>query len=125
MRELRKHRPGPVKRIFGGSRARNWTYEMRLGMDGTMTGGPQYAEVYARIWKLHLEKKPREMLDLYAKMLLLTNLEDTLPGLRPYLMKKRGVFKTEVTRQGDFTFPPEAVAEVDANLEPLKPYLID
>ena len=48
MKQAARHRPGAVKRIFGGSRARAWTYEMRLGMDGMMTGGPQYAEVVAR-----------------------------------------------------------------------------
>ncbi|HXV61455.1 MAG TPA: dihydrodipicolinate synthase family protein [Vicinamibacteria bacterium] len=123
MVELAKHRPGPIKRIFGGSRALGWTYEMRLGMDGMMTGGPQYAEVYARIWQLHLENQLDAVRDLYSKLLLITNLESRVPGLRPYLMKQRGVFKTHVTRQGDFQFGPVAIAEIEYNLEPLKPYL--
>lgn len=123
MVQLAKHRPSPVKGIFGGSRARGWTYEMRLGMDGMMTGGPQYAEVYVRIWKLHLENRPDAVRELYSKLLLITNLESNVPGLRPYLMKQRGVFKTHVTRRGDFEFSPVAIAEIDYNLEPLKPYL--
>ncbi|MFQ5741583.1 MAG: dihydrodipicolinate synthase family protein, partial [Acidobacteriota bacterium] len=40
MKRLAKHRPGPIKIILGASRAKAWTYEMRLGMDGTLTGGP-------------------------------------------------------------------------------------
>ncbi len=96
---------------------------MRLGMDGTMTGGPQVAEVYTLLWKLHLENKRDELRDLYSKLLLITNVEQYVPGLRPYLMKQRGVFKTHVTRAGDFTFSPVAIAEIDYNLEPLKRYL--
>ncbi len=123
MQALARHRPGAVKRIFGGSRARAWTYEMRLGMDGMMTGGPQYAEVYARIWDLHQENRPDAVRDLYSKLMLITNLENYVPGLRPYLMKQRGVFKTHVTRRGDFEFDANAVAEIAYNMEPLKPYL--
>ena len=123
MKQATHHRPGAVKRIFGGSRARSWTYEMRLGMDGMMTGGPQYAEVYARIWDLHRENKPAELRDLYSKMMLITNLENFIPGLRPYLMKQRGIFKTDVTRRGSFELDASAVAEIDYNMEPLKPYL--
>lgn len=123
MKAAAKHRPGAIKRIFGGSRARSWTYEMRLGMDGMMTGGPQYAEVYARIWDLHLEGRDDEVRDLYAKMMLVTNLEAFIPGLRPYLMKQRGIFKTGVTRQGDYELDANAVAEVDYNMKPLTPYL--
>ena len=52
-----------------------------------------------------------------------TNLENYVPGLRPYLMKQRGVFKTHVTRRGDFEFDANAIAEIDYNMEPLKPYL--
>jgi 4-hydroxy-tetrahydrodipicolinate synthase len=123
MKQAARHRPGAVKRIFGGSRARAWTYEMRLGTDGMMTGGPQYAEVYAKIWELHRENRPDEVRDLYAKMMLITNLESYIPGLRPYLMQERGIFKTAVTRRGDYEYDPDAVAEIAYNLAPLKPYL--
>jgi len=123
MQQAAKHRPGAVKRIFGGSRARAWTYEMRLGTDGMMTGGPQYAEVYAKIWELHRQNRPDEVRDLYSKMMLLTNLESYIPGLRPYLMQRRGIFKTAVTRRGTYNYDTNALAEIDYNLEPLKPYL--
>lgn len=96
---------------------------MRLGMDGMMTGGPQYAEVYTRIWDLHQEGRDRDVRDLYAKLMLITSLESFVPGLRPYLMKQRGIFKTAVTRQGDYQLDANAVAEIDYNMEPLKPYL--
>lgn len=123
MKAAKRHRPGAVKRIFGGSRARAWTYEMRIGTDGMMTGGPQYAEVYAKIWELYRENRMAEVRDLYAKMMLITNLESYVPGLRPYLMKQRGIFKTAVTRRGDYEYDSTALAEIDYNLEPLKSYL--
>lgn len=123
MKQAARYRPGAVKRIFGGSRARAWTYEMRLGTDGMMTGGPQYAEVYARIWELHKDNQPDAVRDLYSKMMLITNLEDYIPGLRPYMMKQRGIFKTAVTRRGHFELDADAIAEVDFNMAPLKPYL--
>lgn len=123
MKQAARHRPGAVKRIFGGSRARAWTYEMRLGADGTMTGGPQYAEVYAKIWDLHKANRRDDVRDLYGKMMLITNLENYIPGLRSYLMQQRGIFKTHVSRQGDYDFDANAVAEIDYNMEPLKPYL--
>ena len=123
MKQAARDRPGPVKRIFGGSRARSWTYEMRLGTDGMMTGGPQYAEVYAKIWDLHRENRPDEVRDLYGKMMLITNLENFIPGLRPYLMKQRGIFKTNITRRGTYDYDTNAIAEINYNMEPLKPYL--
>lgn len=123
MKQLAKHRPGAIKIILGASRARGWTYEMRLGMDGTLTGGPMYADVYGHMWNLHLEGKREEVREVYSKLLLMTNLESLIPGLRSYMMKRRGVFKTTVSRRGDYTFSPEAVAEIEHNFAALKPYL--
>ena len=123
MKQLAKHRPGAIKIILGASRARGWTYEMRLGMDGTLTGGPMYADVYGHMWNLHLEGKRDEVREVYSKLLLMTNLEPLIPGLRSYMMKRRGVFKTTVSRRGDYTFSPEAVAEIEHNFAALKPYL--
>ena len=60
MQELAKHRPGAIKIILGAFRARGWTYEMRLGMDGTLTGGPMYADVYAHLWELHLAGRTQQ-----------------------------------------------------------------
>ena len=38
-------------------------------------------------------------------------------------MKKRGVFKTTVSRQREFDLDAKAIAEIDFNFEPLRPYL--
>jgi dihydrodipicolinate synthase/N-acetylneuraminate lyase len=123
MKAMAKHRPGAIKIILGAFRARGWTYEMRLGMDGTLTGGPMYADVYSHLWELHLAGKRAEVREVYSKLLLMTNLEEVTPGLRSYMMKRRGVFKTTVSRRGGYSFSPEAVAEIEYNFEALKPYL--
>lgn len=123
MKELAKHRPGAIKVILGAFRARGWTYEMRLGMDGTLTGGPMYADVYAHLWELHQADKRDEVRQVYSKLLLMTNLELAIPGLRPYMMKRRGVFKTAVSRRGDYSYSAAAVAEIEHNFAALKPYL--
>ncbi len=123
MRELATHRPGAIKIILGAFRARGWTYEMRLGMDGTLTGGPMYADVYAHLWELHLANKRDAVREVYSKLLLMTNLEQAIPGLRPYMMKRRGVFKTAVSRRGDYSYSAATVAEIEHNFAALKPYL--
>src|SRR6185503_6403495 len=47
-----KQRP-PLKGVFGASYADGWLYEMRLGLDGVMTGMAMYADLMARMWELH------------------------------------------------------------------------
>ena len=123
MKAMAKHRPGAIKIILGAFRARGWSYEMRLGMDGTLTGGPMYGDVYAQLWDLHLAGKRDEVREVYSKLLLMTNLEQAIPGLRSYMMKRRGVFKTTVSRRGDYVYTRDAVAEIEHNFAALKPYL--
>ena len=53
----------------------------------------------------------------------MTNLEQAIPGLRPYMMKRRGVFKTTASRRADYSYSAAAVAEIEHNFESLKPYL--
>ena len=123
MKAMAKHRPGAVKIILGAFRAGGWTYEMRLEMDGTLTGGPMYGDIYAHLWELHLADKRDEVREVYSKLLLMTNLEQAIPGLRSYMMKRRGIFKTTASRRGDYQYSREAVAEIEHNFAALKPYL--
>jgi len=119
MQELAGHRPA-IKALFSGSG--DWPYEMRLGFDGMMPGAP-FADVYARLWELHEAGEERQVRELFSKLLLLTTLEGQIPGMRLYVMKKRGVFKTLVSRRTEFKARPEAVQEIDESLALLKPYL--
>ena len=52
------------------------------------------------------------------------NLDERVPGVRPYILKKRGIFKTTVTRETEYALTPEAIAEIEYNFAGLKPYLI-
>jgi dihydrodipicolinate synthase/N-acetylneuraminate lyase len=121
MKALAAHRP-TIKAVFSGAAGKGMMYEMRLGFDGTMPGAP-YADIYAQIWELYQGGQPEKARDLFGKLLLMINLEQQAPGTRQYIMKKRGVFKTTVSRQHDATLAPEAIREIDFHFAALKPYL--
>jgi dihydrodipicolinate synthase/N-acetylneuraminate lyase len=120
---LAKYRPNPIRALFGARYGRGWLYEERYGTDGTMTGGAMYADVYELLWNLHLQNDLQQMREVFSKLLLMLNLDQQIPGVRLYLLKKRGIFKTTVSRKGNYTFSPQAIAEIEYNFEALKPYL--
>ncbi len=120
MKALAAQRPA-IKGVFSGGGGRGMMYEMRLGMDGTMPGAP-LGDIYAQIWDLYQQGQQDRARDLFSKLLLLINLEQHVPGTRQYVMKKRGVFKTAMSRQMDAKLTPEAIREIDFNLEALKPF---
>lgn len=123
MREEIAHRPDPIKRVFCANRGAGLLYELRLGSDGTIIGGVPYADVFASLWNLGQQKKFEQQREIFSKLLLMLNLDERIPGVRPYILKKRGIFKTTVTREGDHPLTPEAIAEIEFNFEGLKPYL--
>ncbi len=109
--------------MFGATLGRGWLYEMRIGTDGVMTGGAMYGDVYAKLWELHLQGRQEELRDCYSKLLLIQNLDNLIPGVRLYVMQKRGVFKTTKSRRGEYSFSPQQIAEIEYRFEALKPYL--
>jgi dihydrodipicolinate synthase/N-acetylneuraminate lyase len=121
MAALAKHRP-TIKSIFSGAAGKGMLYEMRMGFDGTMPGAP-YSDIYAQIWNLYQAGKHEQSRELFGRLLVLINMETQAPGTRQYIMKKRGVFKTTVSRQKTGALSPEAMAEIDFNFEGLRPYL--
>lgn len=121
MKELAKHRP-PIRGIFSGNHGKGWTYEMRLGCDGTCPGAA-LADVYVRIWDLYQAGKRAEALEVFARLMLLVNLDSQIPGVFQYLMKLRGVFKTTASRQRDYQYTADAAAEIEFNFAAVKPYL--
>jgi hypothetical protein len=52
------------------------------------------------------------------------NLDQDIPGTRLYLLKKRGIFKTSVSRQKQVNLTAGEIAEIEYRFEALKPYLI-
>ncbi|MBZ5610487.1 MAG: dihydrodipicolinate synthase family protein [Acidobacteriia bacterium] len=123
MKELIAHRPDPIKRVFGAHFGNGWLYEMRLASDGVITGGAMYGDIYARLWNLHQQNKADEKRDLYGKLLLMLNLDQQIPGTRLYILKKRGIFKTSVSRQREYKLTADQIAEIEYRFDALKPYL--
>jgi hypothetical protein len=108
---------------------------MRLGLDGVITGNAMYADLMARMWELHAQGRADELRDAYSRFLLMRNLDEQVPGTSLYVMKKRGVFKTTITRRGvptpgkpqdlnEVKLPADALAELEYRFEALKPYLL-
>jgi len=123
MLALKKHRPDPITSIFGASFGVGWLYEMRLGMDGVMTGGAMYADVYATLWQLHQQGQLEELRDCYSKLLFMLNLDRLIPGVRLYVLQKRGIFKTIKSRRGNYRFSDQEIAEIEYRFDSLRPYL--
>ena len=121
MLALAKHRPA-IKGVFSGGGGRGMMYEMRLGMDGTMPGAP-YADIHAQIWESFQAGRREQAREIFSKLLLMAECEQQAPGTRQYIMKKRGVFKTTVSRTRDHSYSPEAAAEIEFHFSALKPYL--
>lgn len=121
MRELARHRP-TIQSIFSGGGGRGMTYEMRLGMDGTMPGAP-YADLYVQVWDAWQAGRHDRAREIFSKLLLLLNCEQQIPGTRLYVMRKRGVFKTMRSRNLDFKPTPEAIAEIEFHWAAVQPYL--
>ena len=126
-----RQRP-PLKGVFGASLGAGWLYEMRLGLDGVITGMAMYPDLMARIWALHEQGDADAVREAYSRFLLMRNVSQQIPGADLYLLKKRGVFKTTATRTGGAAawkvkvFEPTAgeAAEIDYRFAALRPYLI-
>lgn len=121
MKALGKNRPA-IKGIFSGGAGRGMIYEMRLGFDGTMPGAP-YSDLYAQVWELWQRGAHEKAREVFGALTLILNCEQQVAGTRPYVMKKRGVFKTTVSRRENIEYTPEAIAEIDFNFAAIKPYL--
>jgi dihydrodipicolinate synthase/N-acetylneuraminate lyase len=140
-RELLAARP-PIHRVFSARGAHGWMYESHLGTEGLITERAVYADVLTRIWKLQQSgAEPDTMRDAYAKLLLMFNLGQHLPGgdlrgYQLYVWKKRGVFRTMVSREygpkksipakpifAELKLNAEEIAEIDFRFEALRPYL--
>jgi 4-hydroxy-tetrahydrodipicolinate synthase len=124
-----------MKGVFGASFAEGWLYELRLGLDGVITGSGMYADVLARIWDAHEHGRHDEARDAYSKFLLMRNLEEQVPGTGLFIMKKRGIFKTTVRRTSapsagappklsEFKPSPVELEEIEYRFAALKPYLV-
>ena len=124
MLALQKYQPDPILSIFGATLGRGWLYEMRIGTDGVMTGGAMYADVYAKLWDFYEKEDELSLRDCYSKLLLIQNLDNLIPGVRLWVMQKRGIFKTTKSRRGVYSFSSMQIAEIEYRYNALEPYLV-
>ncbi len=129
-----------IRRVFGARGGFGWLYELNLGAEGLITERAIFADVLTRVWELHKSgSDPDALRDAYSKFLLMINLGKTHPGdlrgYQLYLWKKRGVFKTMVSRHygpgrsipetpifSELELSKEEIAEIEFRFEALKPY---
>jgi len=82
-----------MKGVFGASLGTGFLYEMRLGLDGVITGMGMYADLMGRMWELHERGEHEQVRDAYSRFLLMRNLNESIPGtdefrfaaLKPFL----------------------------------------
>lgn len=118
-----------LKGVFGASGGDGLLYEMRLGLDGEMTGQGAYGDVMVAVFDLYRQGRKEEAADAFAKLLLMKNCELKIPGTQRYVFVKRGVFKSAAVRPGAVGgalgggLPSDAIAEIEMRFASLKPYL--
>jgi 4-hydroxy-tetrahydrodipicolinate synthase len=121
MKTLVKNKP-VIKGVFSGNDSVGMTYEMRFGADGTMPSAG-FADIQAQVWDLYQAGQHNQARTIFASLLLMINTMRLVPNVTPYIMKKRGVFKTAVTRGRDLELTPDEIQEIEWNFEGMKPYL--
>ncbi len=77
----------------------------------------------ALIWRLHQDGERDRLQEVFGKVLMMTILEQHIPGVKPYKMKRRGLFKTSVSRVWDSVLTPDQVDEIEYKFKALEPYL--
>lgn len=118
-----------LKGIFGASGGDGLLYEMRLGLDGEMTGQGAYGDVMVAVFNWYRQGRRNDAVDAYSKLLLMKNCEQNIPGTQRYIFVKRGVFKSAAVRPGavggaiGHTLSADAIDEIEMRFAALKPYL--
>ena len=123
-----KNRP-PLRSVMSANFALGLLYELRIGVDGVVTGSAMFADVLTKMWELHLQGKTDQVLDAYARYMLIRRVPQ-IGDIDAYFFTKRGVFKPRTrVRSGSGkqapapSFSAIETAELDARFEALKPYL--
>ena len=51
------------------------------------------------------------------------NLDSLVPGVRLYILRRRGIFKTVKSRRGEYSFSKAQIDEIEHRFVALEPYL--
>ncbi len=121
MAEMQVHKP-PMQSVFSGHAGKGMLPEMAQSSDGTMPG-PSYTDVYVQIWDAWQAGERKKAREIFARLLPSINLDDLAAQGYQYMLYRRGVFRTPVSRGDRAKLTPALVAEIDAAFAELKPYL--
>ena len=121
MAELRAHRP-PMRSVMSGHAGKGMLAEMRQGSDGTMPGA-SYTDVYVLIWDIWQAGDYKKAREIFARLAAMINLDDLGAQGYQYMLYRRGVFRTPISRGEHGKLMPALIAEIDAAFAELKPYL--
>ena len=116
--------PG-IQRVYSAMRGRNFAYDLRLGVDGLVSGCAMYADVVARMWGAYRAGDWDEVRDIHGKLLVMLNCEEEIPGAGRYLLWRRGIFRTQTQRGRAPRLSEIQIAEIEHNLRGLEPYLLE
>jgi 4-hydroxy-tetrahydrodipicolinate synthase len=116
--------PG-IRRVYSAMRGRNFAYDLRLGVDGLVSGCAMYADVFARVWGAYRAGDWDEVRDIHARLLVMLNVEEEIPGAGRYLLWRRGIFRTTTQRGRSPQLTQVQIAEIEHNLRGLEPYLLE
>ena len=116
--------PG-IHRVFSAMRGRYFAYDLRLGVDGIVSGMAMYADVFASMWAAYERGDWDQVRDIHGRILVMLTCEQEIPGAGRYLLQRRGIFKTTVQRGRSHSLSRVQIAEIEHNLEGLRPFLID
>ncbi len=113
-----------IKRLYSAMRGRYFAYDLRLGVDGLVSGMAMYAEVFAQMWTASREDDWDTVRDLHGKLLVMLTCETEIPGAGRYLLQRRGIFTTRVQRGRDYSLSQVQIDEIEHNLKGLEPHLM-
>ena len=113
-----------IKRVYSAMRGRYFAYDLRLGVDGLVSGMSMYAEVFARMWAASREGDWDAVRDIHGHLLVMLTCETEIPGAGRYLLQRRGIFTTRTQRGRDYSLSQVQIDEIEHNLKGLEPYLM-
>lgn len=112
-----------IKRVYSAMRGRYFAYDLRLGVDGLVSGMAMYADAFVAMWKAYLAEDWDGVRDIHAKLLVMLTCESEIPAAGRYLLQRRGIFRSRAQRGRDPSLSDVQIAEIEHNLSGLEPYL--
>jgi dihydrodipicolinate synthase/N-acetylneuraminate lyase len=113
-----------VQRVYSAMRGRYFAYDLRLGVDGLVSGMSMYADVFAAMWAAYEAGDWDAVRDIHAKLLVMLTCEQEIPGAGRYILARRGIFRTTRTRGRDVRLTQVEIDEIEHNLRGLEPHLV-